>query len=428
MRPDAEKPGGRGPTAATDHDFLAFADRSRDLLRGCALLLVGDPGRADRLAESVLARRGTGSAARTDPWAASWAELVSPRAAFFDPPWSSGGRVELLDARAAGPATLLTELQGLAPEPRAALVLSGFAGLPAVEVAAALQTSVATVEMWVRQASETLAAARPGRGRPGGLAVELRATVRAHLEQRPTVGAAATDLEHARQLVRRRRLQRAAALVASVLVLVLGTVTVIRTGSSAPEAAALPSASVAPTPGPVPTASHSGAVTARCDIHDPSCQATVMRDWRISMAQVTASHLDPKGRYFTDYRYSYDTRYETPSFWKGGAGALGLEVYRPKRGTTEIYLQIATDYRHAAPCGKATDQTCATTRFMDGNRFTLSDSTQLSDGIEVQYRPDGDQVITIVARRSAPGGEALDVSRGDLINLVQDPRLRLPVI
>jgi hypothetical protein len=223
-------------------------------------------------------------------------------------------------------------------------------------------------------------------------------------------------------------LRGAGAVAAAVLVLVLGTVTVLRAGSPTPEAGPLPSASLPPTPGPVPTASHSGVVTARCDIRDPSCQAAVMRDWRTTLARVTAAHLDPRGRYFTDYRYSYDPRYETASFWKGGDGALGLDVYRPKQGTTEVYLQIATGYDQAVRCARTTEQTCASMRFMDGNRFTLSDSTRLSDGIEVQYRPDGDQVITVVARRSAPGGEALDVSRGDLIELVQDPRLRLPVI
>ena len=45
----------------------------------------------------------------------------------------------------------------------------------------------------------------------------------------------------------------------------------------------------------------------------------------------------------------------------------------------------------------------------------------------VQHRPDGDQVVTVVARNTTKG-EVLDVTRADLIELVQDPRLRLPVI
>lgn len=416
--------------ATRPDEQLAFADQARDLLRGCALLLVGDPERADRLAETVLARRSAAPAG-SDPWAASWAELVRPRPAYFDPPWAAGDRVQLLDAGRPGGDPLLTELQRLAPEPRAALVLGHYAGAPRAEVALALQTSVATVEMWEQQGVVALGEGHPQRRPPGALAAELRATVRSHLEQRPSAGAALTDLAHGRQLVRQRRLRRAAALVSAVLVLVLGAVAVVRAGAPDPEAGVLPSGPApasAPALEPVPSASHSGVVTARCDIHDPTCQATVMQEWRTTMARITASHLDPRGRYFTDYRYSYDSRYETPSFWKGGDGALGLEIYRPKQGTTEIYLQIATGYAQAVRCGRTTDQTCASMRFMDGNRYTLSDSTRLSDGIEVQYRPDGDQVITIVARRSAAGGQALDVTRGDLIELVQDPRLRLPVI
>jgi hypothetical protein len=66
-------------------------------------------------------------------------------------------------------------------------------------------------------------------------------------------------------------------------------------------------------------------------------------------------------------------------------------------------------------------------RFMDGNVFTLSDSTRLSDGLEVQYSPNGDQVITVVARNRSRG-RALDVTRAQLIELVQDPRLRLPQV
>ncbi len=427
VSPDvAGPPPTRGPAGAADSDFLAFADESRDLLRSCSLLLVGDAARADRLAESVVARRGGHAASGTERWAATWADLVRPRPASFEPPWSPGERVQLLDGTERLSSPLLTELQRLPPEPRASLVLSQYAGLPAAEVAVVMQTSVATVQMWAQQALGALAEGRPERRQPGRLTEELRATAEQHLASRPA-GSALTDLAHARQLVRRRRLRNAAALVAAMVVLVLGTVSVLRSGTPAPEAGRLPSVSAPPTPAPVPTASHSGVVTARCDINNPSCQATVMRDWRTSMARVAASHLDPRGRYFTGYSFSYDRRYETPSFWKGGDGALGLEVYRLSGGATEVYLQIATGYDQAVRCGRTTDQTCASMRFMDGNRFTLSAGTRVSDGIEVQYRPDGDQVITVVARNTVRG-KALDVTRGDLINLVQDPRLRLPVI
>ena len=45
--------------------------------------------------------------------------------------------------------------------------------------------------------------------------------------------------------------------------------------------------------------------------------------------------------------------------------------------------------------------------------------------MEVQYKPNGDQVITAIARNTSKG-RVLDLSTSDLIDLVQDPRLRLP--
>ncbi|WP_375430880.1 sigma factor-like helix-turn-helix DNA-binding protein [uncultured Friedmanniella sp.] len=407
-----------------DQDFVAFADRYRTLIHGCALLLAADPDRADRLAESVLARSGA-RPPDGDRLTNALGELVRPRPAFFAPPWSAGGRVELREGRTRDTPRMLADLQRLAPEPRAALVLLVYAGLSSAEAATVLKTNAATVEMWAQQASALLTAARPGMRPLGWLPDELRAVASAHLEQRPPTDAAA-DLAHAGQLVRQRRARHAAALVAAVVVLVLGLVGAVRVGTGTP-AAAPPPVSAPQSVLPSPTVDHPGTVTAQCDIKVPSCQATVMRDWRTAMARVTADRLDPDSQYFTGYSFSYDPRYETPSFWKGGDGALGLEVFRQDRGGTEVYLQIATGYSAAVRCGRTTGQGCVSQRFLDGNRFSLSESTQLSEGIEVQYSPDGDQVITVVAR-NASRGRPLSVTRGDLIDLVQDPRLRLPVI
>jgi hypothetical protein len=55
----------------------------------------------------------------------------------------------------------------------------------------------------------------------------------------------------------------------------------------------------------------------------------------------------------------------------------------------------------------------------------LTDSTLADGGIEVQYRPNDNQVITAIARNTQRG-RVLHVSRGDLIKLVQDERLHLP--
>ena len=62
---------------------------------------------------------------------------------------------------------------------------------------------------------------------------------------------------------------------------------------------------------------------------------------------------------------------------------------------------------------------------MDGNSYLITDSTLADGGIEVQFCPTGDQVITVVVRNTQRG-KSLDISNGDLIKLVQDPRLRLP--
>ncbi|CAA9335769.1 MAG: hypothetical protein AVDCRST_MAG48-3370, partial [uncultured Friedmanniella sp.] len=237
-------------------------------------------------------------------------------------------------------------------------------------------------------------------------------------------GGPGTDLAHGRQLVRRRRVRGAAALVAAALVLVLGTVTVLDRGAEVPQAVSTPGA---PVPAPRPRPTGPAPVTAACDIRNPSCQATVMRRWRTEMSAVVVSHLDPGEVYFTGYSFSYDPRYESRSFWAGGDGALGLEVFRLRGGATEVYVQVASGYDTAVRCGDITGRRCEGQRFMNGNRFTLSTTTQLARGLEVQHRPDGDQVVTVVARNTTRG-EVLDVTRADLIELVQDPRLRLPVI
>jgi hypothetical protein len=45
--------------------------------------------------------------------------------------------------------------------------------------------------------------------------------------------------------------------------------------------------------------------------------------------------------------------------------------------------------------------------------------------MEVQYSPAGTEVITVIAHNTQRG-KVLEIDRGDLIKLVQDPRLHLP--
>ena len=407
--------------SAQQRAFLAFAGDARPLLSGCALLLVGEPGRAARLTGTVLARRYADALETPAPLTAALRELVRPQPAYFRPPWHRDRGLELVDGGPGPrPATLLEELQQLPREQRAALVLRRYGGLDPALVAGGLRTDVATVEHGAQQAVATLSRTRPDRLQPGRLDDELRAAAVPAVPP-DEAAAAARDLQHGRQLVRRRRLGRSSAAVVALLVVLVGAATFLRAAPSTPEAASTP------VPIPTSTASPVPRVAARCDIRNPVCQATVMREWRAEMARVAASYVDPEGRYFTGYSFSYDQRYETTSFWEGRGGALGLEMFRLTDGSTEVYVQVASGYDTAVRCGQVTRRPCESMRFMDGNRFTLTSTTEVEQGIEVQHRPDGDQVITVVARNTTRG-RALDVTRGDLIALVQDPRLRLPLI
>ena len=65
------------------------------------------------------------------------------------------------------------------------------------------------------------------------------------------------------------------------------------------------------------------------------------------MVEVTRSYLDPAGEYFSGFGYSYNSRYDTPSFWTGQGGALAFEMFRLDKGATEVYMQIATSRKFA---------------------------------------------------------------------------------
>lgn len=418
-------PGARPGPPGRDQDFLLFAERHRDLVRGCALLLVPDLGRAELLASSVLARRYVDWSADGDPLAGALRDLTSPHPTFFQPPWSEGTRVRLLDGAPAAPLPLVAELQRLPVEQRATLVLCRCAGLSVAAAAAVRQVPAAALERSLAEGSATLGATRPDRLRDGQLAEELRSVVADALPPQEAAAWARSDLEHGRQLLRRRR-GRAGAALAAVLVIVLVAVSVLQ-GTTAPQATS-PPLPTAPTSTPTALQTPRGTPSVgQCDVRQPECQATVMRRWRAGMSEVMASYLDPDGEYFTGYTFSYDPRYDTPSFWAGDGGALGLELYRLKGGATEVYLQIANTSAAATRCGSTTDQRCESLRLLDGNRFTMSTSIDLSRGIEVQVWAETDQLVTVVARNTMRG-EVLDVSRADLLQLVQDPRLRLPEV
>jgi len=152
-----------------------------------------------------------------------------------------------------------------------------------------------------------------------------------------------------------------------------------------------------------------------------------MRRWRAEMALIVGSYLDPAGDYFSGNGFRYDERYEEPGFWTGKGGALAFEMFRWDEGATIVYVQIATSRENAVRCGATIRRSCSPQRFLDGNFFNLTDTVNVRQGMEVQHRPAGTYVVTVIARNTTRGRE-FDVKRGDLLRLVQDPRLRLPEV
>jgi hypothetical protein len=184
-----------------------------------------------------------------------------------------------------------------------------------------------------------------------------------------------------------------------------------------------------PTRAPVPQAAPAWptptALSVNCEPSSTTCQAQILFRWRSRMSEVAQSHLDPTGEYFSGFGYLYDSRYNTTSFWSGGGGALAFQMYRLDKGATEVYLQVATSRKFALRCGASTHQECLSLTLMDGNSYLVTDSTLRRRGIEVQYSPNGDEVITVIARNTQRG-QILEISSGDLIKLVQDERIHLP--
>ena len=403
--------------AIRDEEYAAVAERELPLIQATAYLLTGDPVRAERVVQRVFAelygrlprvRHSRVEALRAVVRVAHWPVQL---------PWQSRKRVELIDgptpaaepsaAESIGAESIVTDLGALSYDERVVIVLDSYAELPSMQIAEVLERPVDEVPLLARKARAALAAGHPRRTNEEVLARELRDAIPDAMRESHANG---TDLAHGRQLRYRRWIQRgSAALVAVVLIVVAG-------------------AALMPTRPPVPQAEPSRptptALTVDCEPSSATCQALILRRWRSRMAEVVSSHLDPTEAYFTGFGYSYDGRYDTPTFWTRNGGALAFELFRLDKGATEVWLQVASSRTFAVRCGATTRQKCMFIRFMDGNSYLMTDST-LADGIEVQYSPHGKEVITVIARNTQ-AGKVLKIGTGDLIKLVQDERLRLP--
>jgi DNA-directed RNA polymerase specialized sigma24 family protein len=396
--------------AIRDEEYAAVAERERSLMVATAYLLTGDPVQAERVVQRVLAELYGRWPKVTQPRLDGIRAVVHTARAPVQLPWENRQRVELIDGPAPIPAgdPIVADLGILTYDQRAALVVECYAGLAIEEIARILNRHLDEVRVMAQQARIILSAGHPGRSSDETLNQELTDAVPDELRESQST---TDDLAHGRELSRRRWIQRGSAALAVVVLVVAAAILFAPRAPQTPQAA--PSA-------PVATASTQG-----CDPSSATCRSQILLRWRSRMVEVASSHLDPTGKYFSGFGYAYDSRYDTPGFWTGQGGALAFEMFRLDKGATEVYLQIATSRKFAVRCGATTHQQCLRFFFMDGNSYLVTDSRLADSGIEVQYSPKGDEVITVIARNTQRG-KMLDISTGDLINLVQDDRLRLP--
>lgn len=395
--------------------FTAFVTVNRPLLQGVAYLMVGDVARAEELVQVTLAQLFQGWPAADDALVAALRRLLATDPDRLDPPWQRRTRFELVDGSTAAqqlPEGIVADLAGLDDDQRRTLVLERYAKLTPEQAAAVLGRDVAEIAQLTRQARIQLAAADPERMDEVVLDAQLAGAVPYVLRTDPL---SVTDVTRGRLVLHQQRLRRVAAVGAVLVLVALGAAIWIPRSHPSSTGISPPTAPIAPTTSrPLPPA---------CGTTDQACRNRTVAAWRDQMASVIRSYLDPGQTYFKSVGYTPDSRYESPGFWTGEGGALGLDLVPRDGGTTLVYLQIATEEKFAITCGELSDQPCSSQQFMDGNRFTLTNSTTTRWGIEVQYSLD--EVITVAAF-DVGEGRPLAIGSGDLVKLVKDQRLHLP--
>ena len=397
-------------------EFVSTLDRERASLQGTAYLLVDDPRSAAGVLDGTLAQLYARQVAPAEVRLEALRSLVSNNAPPAVLPWARAREFELLDgplpAESHG---IVADLRGLPHDQRAALVLKHFTALPSAQIADLLGRPLEDVELLARQARTALTAGHPERETDDGLAAELRAAL--PYDWQSSHGGV-TDVARGHRLIRWRWLRRGAVAAAAVVALVLLVGQLWPHPAPDPEPLAQPPAISGP---PV--------ARANCDTRDTGCRETLLQDWRATMVAVANEHLDRDQSDPFRLSSAQQGRDSGWGSWSDQGGVLTVELARSGRGATQLSVQIASSRAYAVPCGQTTGTTCATTRFMDGNRFTMTESDLLS-GVEVQYSPYGDEVITVIARPAEPGraarGQEPTVGRPDLVDLIQDRRLRLP--
>lgn len=416
---------------AHDAAFLAFVERQRPTLLSCAYLCCGQVVAAQDLVESALARVYLEWEGPKAPHLEALRLVAQPNAAQANLPWRSHQRFQLVDASHHEHQRLpviVRKLSELPFDARRVLVVSLVAGLTLAETAVVVGANEREVRRLIDLARQRLVAETAAYGSRATLTHALRSAVPSpphEGEAEPEI-----DLANGRFLVNARRRRGLLGVAAGITALVLlATPTFGFFDAQFFDA----QGEVAQQPAPAMTPVSAGPLTgqpaqaAPCDTTEVSCRYRIAKSWRKAMIDVTREYLDPDEAYFSGVSYSYDEKYEDPGLWNGSGGALGVDIFRLHSGATQIYLQIATSRKFAARCGAQTDHRCVSQRFLDGNRFTLTESSRASEGVEVQFAPEGSQVITVAAWNRG-SGEQLPINRGQLMNLLLDPRLRLPQI
>jgi DNA-directed RNA polymerase specialized sigma24 family protein len=400
-----------------DAAFVEEAAALRPRLERCARLLYpdvdGDRARAVRAVDQALARTYA-TAADTDRTIAAFRALLRTPKRRSPSRRLRGERVELRDVADSHRAGLADDLAALGPTARAVVVLTVVGGLGPADLGRIVGVPSGRVTEVFSDAAARLARTDPRRTEQRELARQLD-RLAGPTDPTGTALAGVGDLDRGRRLARRALVRRGLLAVATIVAVALVAGFVVR-GTVASD--------VAEAPAPTPAASSWGSY--RCDTSRLDCQMIRTARWRSRMADSIVRHLDPQRAYFSAMTFDLRDDRASDAFWDGEDGALDITVSRPGDGSTEIYLQIATSRAAADRCGRRTGHRCQTIAFMNGNRYRIAGASTGSGGVEVQYAADVNQVITVVARNTSRQGWKLDIDTGELVQLVSDPRLRLP--
>ncbi len=148
-----------------DEEFRAFYFGEAGRLKGIALLMTGDPGRAEELAQEALLRayRAWPRIRREDPGPYVRTALVNlcrneyrRRALDRRPPQQTASSVTPDDARIAEAMRVADALRALPPIRKAVIVLRYYEDLPEAEIARILDRPLNTVKSDIRRALQTL--------------------------------------------------------------------------------------------------------------------------------------------------------------------------------------------------------------------------------------------------------------------------------